>query len=106
MLSSGFIHPSTWRNRPKSLGRAHCVALRETDTVLFGSFRPPYIAKYGIGALRVTLFGQFQKGHSAKFGVASDRSGAAASTPRRHGAPSDIETKRLLTMPGYEQPEE
>ena len=47
------------RNCPKSLGRAHGGALRESETVLFGPFRAPYPAKYGVGALLVTLFGQF-----------------------------------------------
>jgi hypothetical protein len=49
----------TFRNCPKSLGGAHCVAVRETETVLFGPCRAPYTAKYGVGALLVTLFGQF-----------------------------------------------
>src|SRR5215208_3323251 len=50
------------RNCPKSLGGAHCVAVRETETVLFGPCRAPYTAKYGVGALLVTLFGQFPYG--------------------------------------------
>ena len=33
---------SSVRNCPKSLGRAYNVALRATQTVLFGSFWPPY----------------------------------------------------------------
>jgi hypothetical protein len=33
---------SSVRNCPKSLGRAYNVALRDTQTVLFGSFWPPY----------------------------------------------------------------
>src|SRR5918995_6006619 len=58
------------RNCPKSLGRAHCVALRDTESVLFGPFRAPYAAKYGVGALLVTLFGQFHRERSRKFAVA------------------------------------
>ena len=33
---------SSVRNCPKSLGRAYNVALRATETVLFGPFWPPY----------------------------------------------------------------
>jgi hypothetical protein len=56
------------RNCPKSLGGAHCVAVRETETVLFGPCRAPYTAKYGVGALLVTLFGQFLLGRSVNRG--------------------------------------
>jgi hypothetical protein len=37
-----FIHQVAERNCPKSLGRAYNVALRATETVLFGSFWTPY----------------------------------------------------------------
>src|SRR5918998_6299442 len=50
------------RNCPKSLGGACNVALRATETVLFGPFWPPYTAQFTVGALLVPLFGQFLEG--------------------------------------------
>src|SRR5829696_9066685 len=44
---------SSVRNCPKSLGRTYNVALRATQTVLFGSFWPPYTLQiYGVPQAR------------------------------------------------------
>ena len=44
------------RNCPKSLGRTYNVALRATQTVLFGSFWPPYTLPIYDRSVAHTLF--------------------------------------------------
>ena len=44
---------SSVRNFPKSLGRAYNVALRATQTVLFGSFWPRIPSKSTLGAMLI-----------------------------------------------------
>src|SRR5215203_4659109 len=47
-----------FRDCPKRVGGACCVALRSTETLLFGPFLPPYTSKFTVRALLVPLFGQ------------------------------------------------
>jgi hypothetical protein len=49
----------TFRNCPKSLGRARGVALRAAETLLFDPFRAPHTGQINVGALFLPLFGQF-----------------------------------------------
>src|SRR5215213_11417607 len=82
---SHVIHPSSWRDCPKSPRGVHNSALGATETMLFGPFWPPYTGHIHAQSVASTLFGQSQKSNSRKFAVASDPSSAPTSTPQRHG---------------------
>src|SRR5215213_6898512 len=82
---SHVIHPSSWRDCPKSPRGVHNSALGATETMLFGPFWPPYTGQIHAQSVASTLFGQSQKSNSRKFAVASSPSGAAASSRQRHG---------------------
>src|SRR5215213_10722060 len=61
------IHPSAWRDCPKSLRRTFNIALRATKEGVLVHFALRIPAKSTLGALLIPLFGQSQKGNSPKF---------------------------------------
>src|SRR5918998_3135813 len=73
------------RNCPKSLGGACNVALRATETVLFGPFWPPYTAQFTVGALLVPLFGQFLRYANSGHDLPYVRRGGDAEEQRARG---------------------
>src|SRR5829696_416613 len=60
------IHRAAGRDCPKSLGGACNIAVRATETVLFGPVWPPYTGQIHARSVARTLFGQFQKPCSRK----------------------------------------
>src|SRR5215213_659465 len=64
---SHVIHPSSWRDCPKSPRGVHNSALGATETMLFGPFWPPYTGHIHAQSVASTLFGQSRKGRSRKF---------------------------------------
>src|SRR5215203_3013900 len=64
-LGRPFIHSTSQRDCPKSLGDARSAALQSAEK---GPFRPPHYARIHLRSVAQTLFRQSQKVNSPKFG--------------------------------------
>ena len=55
-MTRALIHPSAWRDRPKSLGSTPGVALQTTVKALLDPFRPPHNVRIRFRSLPRTPF--------------------------------------------------
>src|SRR5215216_975450 len=87
-LLHALMHPSAWRNRPKSLGGAHSVAPQTTQKVIFAPFRPSQRPDPPSQGCSETLFRTVSEklfGNSGEVPNGSSESGQEGSKESRFG---------------------
>jgi hypothetical protein len=72
------IHPSAWRDCPKSLGAARGVALQIVEKARFDPFRPTHDVRINLRSVAQTPFRTVSEGEFSEVRIASPLYGRAS----------------------------